>query len=97
MESAFEEAHVLPVPQAVVDGGDAEWAVLSEAVMRRLADMAEGDVLEIGSSERRNRADVPAWCYLTGHDLLQMRIEGEIARFWIRKQQVQVRKEGTRR
>lgn len=85
MEPAFEEVEVLPPPQAVVDGGDAEWAMLGAAVSRRLADMAEGEVLEIVSSERRNRADVPAWCYLSGHDLVQMQIQGEVARFWIKK------------
>lgn len=85
MESAFDEADVLPLSQAIVDAGDAEWTVLSATVSRRLAEMADGEVLEIVSAARRNRADVPAWCYLSGHELVQMRIAGNIARFWIRK------------
>jgi TusA-related sulfurtransferase len=84
-EGALEWVDEIPVPQAVVDGGGEEWAVLGEVIRRRLGQMERGEILEIVSEERRNRTDIPAWCYLTGHDLLHMFTDGDSTRFWIRK------------
>jgi TusA-related sulfurtransferase len=85
MEDAFERRDEISGPQAIVDGGGEEWSVLSAAIRRRMDRMAGGEVLEVVSQERRSRADIPTWCYLSGHDLLHMWTDGESTRFWIRK------------
>ena len=85
MEEAFEYTGGIPTPQAVVDAGGEQWAVLADTILRRIDEMAVGEILEIVSQERRNRADIPVWCYLSGHDLLHMITEGGSTRFWIRK------------
>lgn len=85
MEDAYPWPEEIPVPQVVIDGGDEEWPLLGEVVTRRVEGMAPGDVLEVVSHNRRNRADIPAWCYLHGHDLVSMQAQGDTAWFWIRK------------
>lgn len=85
MEASYPWPGEVPMPQAVIDGGSEDWAVLGELVQRRVDELAEGDVLEITTQDRRNRADIPAWCYLHGHELVSMRAQGETAWFWIRK------------
>ena len=87
MEEAVEWADGTPLPQAIVDAGGEHWAVLGDTIMRRLSHMAIGEILEIVSQERRNRADIPVWCDLSGHELLHMITEGESTRFRIRKGQ----------
>lgn len=86
MDGAHARAEDLPAPDAVVDGGGEPWTVLGESITRRLEQMAVGEVLEIVSQERRNRADIPTWCYLSGHELLHMWTERDTTRFWIRKE-----------
>jgi TusA-related sulfurtransferase len=88
MERDRPPARVDPDPsgaRALVDAGGATDAVLSNAIRRRLRDLAAGQVLEVVSREPTARLSVPAWCRLTGHELVQHVDQDEESRFWIRK------------
>lgn len=58
---------------------------VTEGPIASVVEPVERDVLEVESQERRNRAYVPAWYYLHGHDLVHMRARQETVWFWIRK------------
>ncbi len=42
----------------------------------RVADLQAGDVLEVISSDPGSLIDIPAWCRLNGHAVLELRDEG---------------------
>jgi TusA-related sulfurtransferase len=72
-------------PQAMLDAGGAVDAALSGPIRRRLRDLAAGQILEVVSREPTARLAIPAWCRLTGHELVREVHQGEEALFWIRK------------
>jgi TusA-related sulfurtransferase len=72
-------------PRALLDAGGATDALLDSALRRRLHDLAAGQILEVVSREPIAWRAIPAWCRLTGHELVQHIDQGEEARFWIRK------------
>ena len=47
--------------------------------------MAPGDVLALVATDPEAAADVPAWCRLTGHELLRRRRVRSVTCFLIRK------------
>lgn len=75
------------VPRAVLEAGDETWVVLRASIVRRLTDLAPGDVLEIISSEPTARIEVAEWCRHSGNQLLRLLPEGDRTCFWIRKAQ----------
>jgi TusA-related sulfurtransferase len=75
----------LGTPQAMLDAGGATDALLGSALRRRLQDLAAGQILEVVSREPIAWLAIPAWCRLTGHELVQQADQGEESRFWIRK------------
>jgi TusA-related sulfurtransferase len=55
-------------------------------IKQALSPLQPGQVLEVLTHDPAARAGVPAWCRLTGHELLQMQAEDEqCTRFQIRK------------
>lgn len=71
---------------AVCDGGDQGCGggllILILQAMKRLE---SGAVLEIRSTDPGVREDLPAWCRMTGHELLAAQ-EGELRnRYFVRK------------
>lgn len=44
---------------------------------QRVAELAPGDVLEVWCSDPGARHDIPAWCRVNGHRLLEARDEGD--------------------
>ncbi|HET6599488.1 MAG TPA: sulfurtransferase TusA family protein [Burkholderiaceae bacterium] len=55
-------------------------------IKQALSTLQAAQVLEVLTHDPATRAGVPAWCRLTGHVLVQTRVEGgPCTRFWIRK------------
>jgi TusA-related sulfurtransferase len=52
---------------------------------RRLKGMKVGEVLEVVSTDAGIRADMPAWCRMTGQEFLGLEEEGEFIRVYVRK------------
>jgi len=46
-------------------------------VQQRIAALAAGDVLEVWCTDPGARNDIPAWCRVNGHRVLEMRDEGD--------------------
>jgi TusA-related sulfurtransferase/uncharacterized OsmC-like protein len=64
-------------PAAVCDGGDLDCGSGLLLIIRAaMAPLAAGAVLEVRSRERSVREDLPAWCRMVGHALLDVR-DGE--------------------
>jgi TusA-related sulfurtransferase len=75
-----------PEPQAVLEAGEEESAVLMAAIERQLDVMAPNEVLQVVSRARTAPLDVVVWCHVTRHQLIELRAGAGITRFWIRKQ-----------
>ena len=52
---------------------------------KAIKSLAVGEILEIHATDPAARLDVPHFCDATGNELLEMRIEGEVLIFRIRK------------
>ncbi len=73
-------------PDASFDGGDLDCGSGLLLLIRRHIDpLAPGQLLEIKSSEISVREDLPAWCRLTGNELVSQLIEGRQASFLVAK------------
>ncbi len=58
-------------PEATFDGGDLDCGNgLLPLIRRHIDPLARGDLLEIRSTETSVEADLPAWCRLTGNELV---------------------------
>ncbi len=61
-------------------------ATLTPKMRGRIREMAVGAVLEVRTDDPSARDGVPAWCRLTGHELLAVvDDDNQCARFFIRK------------
>lgn len=48
-------------------------------VQNKVAELAPGDILEVRCTDPGTRSDIPAWCRINGHRVLDMREQdGEI-------------------
>ena len=75
-----------PSPHAVLDGGDLDCGSGLLLLIRRQIDPLDpGQVLEIRSTEQSVEEDLPAWCRMTGNDLLNATKEGRQLRFLVSK------------
>ena len=52
-------------------------------VQDRIKGMASGDVLEVLATDPGTRHDIPAWCRVHGHQLVESKQNGERLRFRI--------------
>jgi tRNA 2-thiouridine synthesizing protein A len=52
---------------------------------RKMKEMKVGDVLEVASTDAGIKADMPAWCQMTGQEFLGFEESGDIIRVYIRK------------
>ncbi len=50
-----------------------------------ISKLAEGDVLEIMADDPASEEDIPRWAKRTGHELLELKKEGDQFYFLIRK------------
>ena len=76
-------------PDAVCEGGDLDCGSgLLLLIRDALAPLAPGEVLLVRSRESSVREDLPAWCRMVGHALLEERDEGAAGRgYLLRKKQ----------
>jgi TusA-related sulfurtransferase len=54
-------------------------------VAKRIKEMKVGEVLELLSTDKGIKEDMPAWCRQTGQEYLGLEEEGEIIRVYVRK------------
>jgi len=52
---------------------------------KKMKEMNVGEVLEIISTDKGIKEDMPAWCRLTGQEYIGLEEEGEIIRVYVRK------------
>ena len=52
---------------------------------KKIKEMKIGEVLEVISSDKGIREDMPAWCRQTGQEYLGLEEEGDIIKAYIRK------------
>lgn len=67
-----------------LDAGETKCGELLMLMHKCMKTMQPGDVLDVVAYRAGTIHDVPAWCRLTGHDLLAI-APGEPAHFFIRK------------
>ncbi|MBR3380585.1 MAG: sulfurtransferase TusA family protein [Bacillus sp. (in: Bacteria)] len=53
--------------------------------MKKMNDLAEGQVLEIHATDKGAKADLAAWAKSSGHELITQTDEGHVLKFWVRK------------
>jgi tRNA 2-thiouridine synthesizing protein A len=70
-----------PPPDAAWDAGDLGCGDLVLELRIRLGDLPPGAVLHLTATDPGAPEDIPAWCRLTGHTLLEARHPG----YWIRR------------
>lgn len=71
---------------AAFDGGDLDCGNGLLLLIRKYIDpLPAGALLEIRSRESSVREDLPAWCRMTGNDLVRTELEGSESRFWVSK------------
>lgn len=78
-----------PIPNAdvVLDAPGAACVTLTPLIKTRIRELEGGQVLEVRSDDRAAREGVPAWCRLTGNELLAtLEDDTDRTRFYIRKQ-----------
>jgi TusA-related sulfurtransferase/uncharacterized OsmC-like protein len=76
-------------PDATCDGGDLDCGSGLLLIIRNaMQPLPPGGVLEVRSREISVREDLPAWCRLVGHTLVDMQPgEGTYTHYYVRKQQ----------
>lgn len=52
---------------------------------RKIKQMKVGEVLEVVSTDAGIKADMPAWCRMSGQELLGFEEAGEVIRVYVRK------------
>lgn len=52
---------------------------------KAIDELKDGDVLEIHSTDKGAINDLKAWCKSVGHELLDIKEEDELLKFWIKK------------
>jgi TusA-related sulfurtransferase len=76
-----------PEPDAICDGGDLDCGSGLLLIIRNaMAPLPAGGVLEVKSREVSVKEDLPAWCRMVGHTLLQSeRGENRYTHYLVRK------------
>jgi len=52
---------------------------------KKMKEMQVGKVVELISDDVGSKEDVPAWCSRTGNELVEMKQEGKLFYYYIRK------------
>ena len=52
---------------------------------RKMKELKTGEVLEVVSTDAGIKADMPAWCKMTGQEFLGFEEAGDIIRVFVRK------------
>lgn len=69
-----------------LDAAGEACGTVTPVIKQALSALQAGQVLQVLTHDAATRAGVPAWCRLTGHELVDTQVEdGPRTRFWIRK------------
>lgn len=68
-----------------LDAAGEACGTVTPVIRKALAALHGGQVLEVLTRDPATRLGVPAWCRLTGHELVASQEDGQGSRFWIRK------------
>jgi tRNA 2-thiouridine synthesizing protein A len=69
-----------------LDAAGEACGTVTPLIKQSVSTLQPGQVLEVLTHDPATRAGVPAWCRMTGHALVETRVEeGRRTRFWIRK------------
>jgi tRNA 2-thiouridine synthesizing protein A len=52
---------------------------------KKMKEMQVGKILELISDDVGSKEDVPAWCKRTGNELMEMKQEGNVYYYYIKK------------
>lgn len=52
---------------------------------KKIKEMKTGEVLEVVSTDKGMKEDMPAWCKLTGQEFLGLEQEGDVFKAYVRK------------
>ena len=75
-----------PAATEFLDATGEACGTVTPVIKQALSGLQPGQVLEVLTHDPATRAGVPAWCRLTGHQLVETRVEeGPRTHFWIRK------------
>lgn len=90
MTKTIRHAAAKPVdrrtPDEFLDAAGEACGTVTPVIKQSLSTLQPGQVLEVLTHDPATRAGVPAWCRLTGHELVETRVEdGPRTRFRIRK------------
>ena len=69
----------------VIDTGCLSCAALYPKIKNELETLDKGEVFEIISNSPASSKDIPAWCRMTGNEIVKTMEEGEKIRFYIKK------------
>lgn len=50
-----------------------------------ISELEKGQVLEVHTTDKGARNDIPAWAKSGGHELLKHEEENDVLKFWVRK------------
>lgn len=68
-----------------LDAAGEACGTVTPVIRSAIAGLHAGGVLEVLTHDPATRLGVPAWCRLTGHELVASSEDGRSTRFWIRK------------
>ncbi len=71
-------------PALTIDGGDLSCARLLILLRGRVAELAEGAVVHLTTSDPIAPIDLPAWCRITGHTYLGVADDGPPPAYGVR-------------
>jgi len=52
---------------------------------KKIKELKIGEILEVISTDKGIKEDLPAWCRLTGHEYLGIEEEGDVYRAYVKK------------
>nr|WP_319392295.1 sulfurtransferase TusA family protein [uncultured Desulfobacter sp.] len=54
-------------------------------ISKGIKDVAVGEVIEAHTTDKGSLTDIPAWGRTTGHEIVEIKEEGDLFRFFIRR------------
>lgn len=75
-----------PTADLLLDAAGEACGTVTPVIKQALSNLVPGQVLEVLTHDPATRVGVPAWCRLTGHELVDTREQdNQRTQFWIRK------------
>lgn len=68
----------------LVDAGPARCPMPVILAARRAAELPPGSLLRVRSADPATAHDLPAWCRMRGHEVVDLRVEGDLVEVLVR-------------